>query len=223
MLTTLHVVFGTLGVVSGFAGLLSKKGSPFHRQSGKVFLVTMIVMGVTGSLLAIEVDMPLAAIAGVLTAYLVISSWLTVSRKVTAGIKVKWLMLLASSAILLFNLGCGTAALNNASGTAFGFGPAAYFFFAFFALFAVYGDGKLLYKGKLHGGERLTRHLWRMCFALYLGTGSLFTGPGAQAFPESWQNHWGMSLPENLVVLVMLFYIATIRFRKGQAVAVKAG
>jgi hypothetical protein len=43
-------------------------------------------------------------------------------------------------------------------------------------LLAAIGDLRAIRAGGLRGSRRLARHLWRMCFALFVATGSFFLG-----------------------------------------------
>src|SRR2546423_11447739 len=43
-------------------------------------------------------------------------------------------------------------------------------------LLAAIGDARTIRAGGLRGPRRLARHLWRMCFALFIATGSFFIG-----------------------------------------------
>jgi hypothetical protein len=43
-------------------------------------------------------------------------------------------------------------------------------------LFAAIGDLRAIRAGGLQGSRRLARHLWRMCFGLFIATGSFFLG-----------------------------------------------
>jgi hypothetical protein len=50
------------------------------------------------------------------------------------------------------------------------------FFLATICLLAAIGDARMIREGGLRGARRLARHLWRMCFALFIATGSFFIG-----------------------------------------------
>ena len=50
------------------------------------------------------------------------------------------------------------------------------FFIATICLLAALGDFRMIRAGGLRGTRRLTRHLWRMCFGLFIATGSFFLG-----------------------------------------------
>jgi len=43
-------------------------------------------------------------------------------------------------------------------------------------LLAAIGDLRMIREGALRGTRRLARHLWRMCFGLFIATGSFFIG-----------------------------------------------
>jgi hypothetical protein len=44
-------------------------------------------------------------------------------------------------------------------------------------LLAAAGDVRMLVRGGLSGTQRIARHLWRMCFGLFIAAGSFFMGP----------------------------------------------
>ncbi|HWF84419.1 MAG TPA: hypothetical protein VG222_06220 [Vicinamibacterales bacterium] len=48
------------------------------------------------------------------------------------------------------------------------------FFPATITTMAAAGDVRVMRSGALRGGRRLARHLWRMCFALFIAAGSFF-------------------------------------------------
>jgi hypothetical protein len=56
------------------------------------------------------------------------------------------------------------------------------FFMAGVPLLAAAGDIRMLASGGIAGRQRITRHLWRMCFGLFIATGSFFLGQ-QQVFP----------------------------------------
>jgi hypothetical protein len=44
-------------------------------------------------------------------------------------------------------------------------------------LLAAAGDVRMLLGGGVFGTKRIARHLWRMCFGLFIAAGSFFMGP----------------------------------------------
>lgn len=93
MTLLIHTVAGRLGLASGFLALYSAKGARLHRKVGMLFVFTMLVSSVAGVSLAAsrEVAPALNIPAGLLTAYLVVTSLATVrppargARSLTVG------------------------------------------------------------------------------------------------------------------------------------------
>ena len=57
------------------------------------------------------------------------------------------------------------------------------FILATVMILAAAGDVRVLRSGMPRGGPRLARHLWRMCFALFIATASFFLGQ-AKVIPK---------------------------------------
>src|SRR6201998_2021991 len=51
------------------------------------------------------------------------------------------------------------------------------FFMGSVMLLAAAGDVRMLVGGGVVGARRIARHLWRMCFGLFIAAGSFFMGP----------------------------------------------
>jgi len=51
------------------------------------------------------------------------------------------------------------------------------FFMGSVILLAGAGDLRMLLSGGVRGAKRIARHLWRMCFGLFIAAGSFFLGP----------------------------------------------
>jgi hypothetical protein len=87
------------------------------------------------------------------------------------------------------------------------------FFIAAIVGLAIVGDIRVLWSGALRGAARIARHLWRMCFALFIATGSFFLGQ-ADEFPEALRI-WPVLIMLALAPLVLLLYwMWRIRVRK---------
>jgi hypothetical protein len=50
------------------------------------------------------------------------------------------------------------------------------FFMATIILLAAVGDARMIRAGGVQGTRRVARHLWRMCFGLFIASGSFFLG-----------------------------------------------
>src|SRR5690348_17996189 len=77
----LHILGGTLGLVSGAAAVVFRKGSRGHVLAGRVFVASMLTMGAAATYLAIVKHQNGNIGGGILTFYLVGTAWLTVRRK----------------------------------------------------------------------------------------------------------------------------------------------
>jgi uncharacterized membrane protein len=200
-----HVSGGGVGLVAGFLAVAAPKGGVLHRRAGTVFVVAMVTMAAFGLAVAASRGQPLNILAAAFTLYLVASAWLTVrSRRGEAGWAERFGCLYAS----------GVAAFAAAVATGAGAGepePAASVFGAVAALAAVL-DLRVILRRGVSGVSRLSRHLWRMCAALFVASGSFFLGqmdeiPAALSGP-----HLFVLAFAPLVALV--FWLVRVRFTR---------
>jgi succinate-acetate transporter protein len=179
-LLPLHVAGGVIGILSGLIALYVFKGGTLHRKSGMVFVYAMLVMSLSGAVVAVGRPGALMNVpAGLVTAYLVITSLLTVrsssarTRQVERGAMVAAFALGASSIV--------AAIVSGAKGNVGFVYPLV--MFAALAVSAGLGDRRMIRAGGLRGRERIRRHLWRMCTALFIAAASFFLGP-VRRIPE---------------------------------------
>ena len=62
--------------------------------------------------------------------------------------------------------------------------------------------------GQIAGAQRIVRHLWRMCFAMLIATGSFFAGQ-MQVFPELVRKSSLLGVPV-LMIPVLLVIVTTL-------------
>ena len=67
----IHIVSGSLGLLTGTINILQKKGGKRHRQIGRLFIFFMITTGISSILLAILNPNNFLLIVGIFTIYLV--------------------------------------------------------------------------------------------------------------------------------------------------------
>ena len=203
-LLPIHIIAGLVGLTAGAIALSVAKGAKLHRKSGMIFVYAMLVVSITGTVMGALLSEMAAVIPGALTFYLVLTSWLTIRRPVR---NFHWLDLCA----MLLGLTVGIASFSYAF-VADGQPMGLYIFFGAVALLATLGDIRVLTRG-IQGTQRIARHLWRMCFALFLASISLFIGQ-AQVFPEALRNSGLLSIPVLLVLLLMFYWLARVLFTK---------
>lgn len=212
-MTFLHIIAGLSGLTSGAVALYAAKGGKLHRQSGMVFVYTMLLMSASGALLAALNVERISVVAGLLTFYLVSTALLTVRRPLRSF---SWLdtgALLVGLAAGLLGLALGMVSLGNANGEIDGLPGVMGFIFGSVALLGVIGDLRMMRARGIQGKARLVRHLWRMCLALWIATASFFLGQ-ADEFPAALRNPALLATPVVAVLLVMLYWLARVRFRQ---------
>jgi uncharacterized membrane protein len=209
MLLAVHVVAGALGIASGAVALSAAKGAPLHRASGMVFVYAMLAMSGSAAVVAALQPNWANVLQGALTFYLVTSGLLTIRRHVAARHAMEVGAMLAALAIGLAHFSLGTAALQSVTGTKYGYPPPLYFIFGSVALVAGAGDVRMIRAGGVHGRRRIIRHLWRMCFATFIATGSFFLGQ-AKVFPEPVRIVPLLAIPALAPLALMLYWLARV-------------
>jgi hypothetical protein len=214
MTLLVHIVAGGLGLISGFVALYAAKGATLHRKSGMVFVYTMLTMCTAG--LVMEVTRGVAPAvnipAALLTAYLVTTALITVRPPVPGG---RWLdagAMLVALAVGLISLTFGFEAVAN-GGTRKGMPAFPFFMFGVVGTLASVSDFRMMRAGRPQGASRLARHLWRMCFALFIAALSFFIGQ-ADELPEPLRIYPLLALPVLTVLVTMLYWLWRVRIRR---------
>lgn len=93
-------------------------------------------------------------------------------------------------------------------------GPGPVFAFSGICLLAGLGDLKAILRGKLTPAQRLSRHLWRMCFAFFIATGSFFLGQ-QDVLPQAVRGSPILFAPAFAPFALMASWLVRLRFAKG--------
>lgn len=179
----LHIAAGTAGLLSGLAALLLRKGSGGHRAAGKIFVVSMAIMAANASVLGYLRQEWNDVLGGITTIYFVATAWMTLRRKAGETGRFEIIAFLVAIAGSAGNIALALEASNSEQGLLYGFPAGFYYFFAGLITVFAAGDLRLILRGGITGAQRIARHLWRMCYAVFIATGSLFLGQ-MQVFPE---------------------------------------
>jgi hypothetical protein len=98
------------------------------------------------------------------------------------------------------------------------------FFMGSVMLLAAAGDVRMLLRGGLFGAKRIARHLWRMCFGLFIASGSFFLGPSNRPLRLLSRVGLGQHLPVALFstalyliltllpLVLLIFWLIRVRF-----------
>jgi uncharacterized membrane protein len=209
MLLETHVIAGALALMLGAVALLARKGARLHRGSGQLFVYAMLVMGITASVLG-------NTGGGLMSAYFVVTAFTTV-RPVTAW--TRWVNAGALSVVVVLAAGSmdkGFKAFASPGGVLNGVPFLMLFFIGMVMAMAAAGDIRVMWSGPLRGGPRLARHLWRMCFALFIAAGSFFSIEArvARVLPEPFTTPAMRVLPIALVFIGMFYWLWRVRVRR---------
>src|SRR5258708_35760512 len=144
VLWPVHIIAGTLGMLSGFVAVFLLKGSRRHGIAGKVFVISMLCLSATGVYLAVLKSEPGNILGGTLTFYLVATAWVTARRNAGEPGIFDWGALLVASAVGAFEMTYGVEAAISQTGLTYGYPPGPYFAFGSVALLAATGDLRML-------------------------------------------------------------------------------
>jgi len=172
-----HICAGTLGLLSGTAAICFRKGSPRHVLAGKIFVASMLTMAVGAVYLAITRHQPNNIGGGILTFYLIGTAWLTARRRDGETSRFDWIVLLIPLTLGALTWMNGLRVVRSGASSQDGVPVGMTFFMGSIMLLAAAGDIRMLVRGGVFGTKRIARHLWRMCFGLFIAAGSFFMGP----------------------------------------------
>jgi uncharacterized membrane protein len=172
-----HLCAGTVGLLSGTAAMSFRKGSPRHVLAGKVFVASMLTMAVGAVYLAITRHQPNNIGGGILTFYLIGTAWLTARRSDGETSRFDWIVFLIPLTLGILTWTSGIKVVRSGANSQDGVPVGMIFFMGSVMLLAAVGDIRMLVRGGVLGAKRIARHLWRMCFGLFIAAGSFFLGP----------------------------------------------
>jgi uncharacterized membrane protein len=208
-----HVVMGVTALVAGSIAIAARKGGTWHRRAGRVFVYTMIATGITAAGIAAYEGKSVSG--GAFTAYFVFTAFTAVKpvRALGRGVDIA-LMVLAFTFASATYLGAFTA-LGNPGNQLNGVPAGMLFFLGTIMMLAAIGDFRMILAGGIQGTRRLARHLWRMCFGLFIATGSFVAQlAGFKFLPEAFR-----SVPVIVVLaagplVVLLYWMWRVRLKQ---------
>lgn len=208
-----HICAGAIALLAGYSVIVAKKGQVAHKYLGRVYVLAMLALGLTGTYIATIREIPLSMLNGLVICYFVLSSINTIwqaPKQTNAYDK------LLFTFVILITIGFGwysyliTQIESKELG---GFGIEAYIVFGSVMVLCCFGDCRFLIRGGVSGNSRLVRHLWRMFFPLLMSTAAFFLGQ-AKHLPESIQRIEILLLPVVLVVLTTIYWITKMLLKQ---------
>jgi hypothetical protein len=221
-----HICAGCLGLLSGTAAMSFRKGFPRHVLAGRVFVASMLTMATIAVYLAITRHQPSNIGPGILTFYLIGTAWLTARRRDAETSRFDWVVLLIPLALGIFTWVNGLKVVRSGASSQDGVPVGMSFFMGSVMLLAAAGDVRMLLRGGVFGAKRVARHLWRMCFGLFIAAGSFFLGPsnrplrllsavgvGQHLSPALFSTAL-YSILTILPLILLIFWLVRVRFAK---------
>jgi uncharacterized membrane protein len=208
-LLPVHISAGIVGILSGTAAMSFRKGSPRHALAGKVFVAAMLTLASSAVYLAIIKNQMGNVLGGTFAFYLVATAWATARRGDGRTGIFDWaamlIPLLVGSALVILGLGVLYRHVKSPPGVP----TAMYFVMGSVMLLAAAGDIRMLARGGVFGAKRIVRHLWRMCFGLFIATGSFFLGQ-QQVFPVWLRGSPILFIPALLPLVLLIFWLLRV-------------
>lgn len=210
--TWIHIAGGAVALAAGALALAVRKGGRIHGSAGNWFFVAMLVLGITASILGPLKEKPESPIGGMIVCYFVATAWMAARRR--TGVPGRF-----------EKVACGIVLLMAAFTFAGGYqmsqlppdpeppGPGVVFAMATICLLAGLGDLRWILRGTITPTQRISRHLWRMCFAFFIATGSFFLGQ-MDVLPPALRVMPLLLVLAFLPFVLMAFWLIRVRFAR---------
>ena len=207
----LHLLMGTLAVISGAGALAAAKGRRPHRMAGNLFFGAMLLLIASGLYFSVTRSILFTFFLSVMAFYLLSSGWATVMRREGKTERFELanclFILLAGAAALGLGLTetiCGAPLQDDVSSAAF---------FILAALAVLFGaqDVAVIRRGGCTGKHRIARHLWRMCLSLFIAVTIFFLGNN-DVLPEVLRTPFFLTAPIVAVLALMVFWLVRVTF-----------
>ena len=212
----IHILAGSLALIAGWIALYALKGAQLHRRSGMLFVCAMLVMSSTGAVMAAIAPSKISVLGGVLAFYLVTTGLLTVRRGTHPAFR--WIDIggmIVAFAVSAAAFALAVAAATSPDGRLEGLPPGPAIMFGVVGLVAGVLDVRMLARG-VEGAHRIARHLWRMCYALWIATMSFFLGQ-PDVFPEPLRHMIAVrAIPVVVLLLTMIYWLVRVLRKRGR-------
>jgi uncharacterized membrane protein len=209
-LLPIHILGGVLALVFGYVALYAAKGATLHRRSGIAFVYAMVTLSLSGALMeALKSSLTsVNVVAGLMTFYFVTTALLTVRphSQVVSWFDRAGVLLALTVSVLAFTAGFDLLRRGRPEAI-----PS--FIFGIVGVLAAVGDIRMMRAGGIQGPRRIARHLWRMCFGMWVAAASFFWGPPNRV-PEVIRIPALQAVAVLVPIAAMLYWLWRIRGRQ---------
>lgn len=206
----IHIAGGVIALLSGTMAVAVRKGGAPHVKAGTWFFASMLVLGVTAAILEPYRPVPGSPVGGIMVCYFVATSWVAARRR--DGTTGRFEIAACAAALVMAAL----MAWGGFTGETTPAGPGPIFALGAICLLAGLLDLNAILRRKLKPAQRIARHLWRVCFAFFIATGSFFLGQ-QDALPEAVRGSPFLFVLAFAPFAVMAFWLVRVRFPKAIA------
>jgi len=210
----LHICGGTVGCLSGFGAVALRKGSRRHAIAGTVFVISMLALAASGAFMATMKFQPGNILGGTFTFYLVATAWLTAKHRHGEKGIADWIALSVVLGVAAFEVTFAIQAAMSPTGHRYGYPPGPYIMFGTVALLALAGDLRMLLGSGVLGTQRIARHLWRMCFAWFIASASIFLAR-PHLFPAIMRKSGALIFLTVLPLMLLIFWMVRVKYSRG--------
>jgi uncharacterized membrane protein len=205
-----HILAGGLALIFGYVALYAAKGATLHRKSGMLFVYAIVTMSLSGALMdALKTwRISVNVVAGLLTFYFVTTALLTVRRR---SQELPWIDRAAVLFVLMVSLLAFSSGFELLSSGRPETIPC--FIFGIVGMLAAAGDVRMMRARGSQGPRRIARHLWRMCFAMWVAAASFFWGPPNRV-PEVIRIPALQAVAVLVPIFAMLYWLWRVRIRR---------
>jgi len=203
----IHIAGGLAAIALGTVAVAARKGGPLHARAGNGFAAAMLVLGATAAILEPYRKPPGSPLVGIFVFYFVATGWLAARRRDGTTGKSETIAGAVALAFAAATLWGGLSGNTTPAGR----GPV--FVLAGLCALAGFSDFRAAWRRKLSRTQRLSRHLWRMCFAAFIATGSFFLGQ-QKVMPIAVRGSPILFILAFAPFAVMLFWLVRLRLGK---------
>ena len=205
-----HVLAGSVALIAGAVAMSARKGGPLHARAGTAFFLSMLALAGTGAIIAILMPERGTSTIGVLTCYLVATSWMAAKRRQAEAGRFELGAMFVALACAASFLAIALIGLAEPDGKLDRLPAPVHFPFLALALLGAALDLNFILKRRLSNPQRVARHLWRMGTAFLIAAFSFFLGQ-QDNMPEFVRGSPLLFAPPFAVLATMLFWIFRVR------------
>jgi uncharacterized membrane protein len=204
-----HIGAGLVALIAGGVAMVAPKGQRWHNRAGNGFVAAMVVLGLSAS--ALEPFRGGSPLGGFLVCYFVLTAWQAARRRDGRPGRLEQVacafILLAGLAVIWRGIELGQAATPPTEPPS----PMALIVMGSACLLAGLLDLKYILQGRLSPRQRIGRHVWRICVAFFIATGSFFLGQ-MDVLPAAMRESMLLLLLLAFApLLAMIFWIVRVR------------